>query len=144
MKWSVRVEVLDCGSPCAVPRDNPLPGEMADHYKLPTLTYHATHHLHCCKTHVAIATYFPAPAPSRSHHPPCPTFLPQACHDLVPPDVLAPVIRQLVDQFVHDRARPEVVTIGLKTVRELCTRTPLVMTPELLQVRRSGGGWPSL
>lgn len=28
----------------------------------------------------------------------------------------------------------QVVTIGLKTVRELCTRTPLVMTPELLQV----------
>ena len=32
----------------------------------------------------------------------------QACHDLVPPETLAPVIRQLVDQFVHDRARPEV------------------------------------
>lgn len=58
----------------------------------------------------------------------------QACHDLVPPDVVAPVLRQLVDSFVHDRARPEVMTLGLKTVRELCTRTPLVMTPELLQV----------
>lgn len=58
----------------------------------------------------------------------------QACHDLVPPDVLAPVLRQLVDSFVHDRARPEVMTLGLKTVRELCTRTPLVMTPDLLQV----------
>ncbi|EIE25800.1 SDA1-domain-containing protein [Coccomyxa subellipsoidea C-169] len=57
----------------------------------------------------------------------------QACHDLVPPDVLAPVLRQLVDSFVHDRARPEVMTLGLKTVRELCTRTPLVMTPDLLQ-----------
>ena len=57
----------------------------------------------------------------------------QACHDLIPPDTLAPVLRQLVDQFVHDRARPEVMTIGLKTVREICTRTPLVMNPELLQ-----------
>ena len=61
----------------------------------------------------------------------------QACHELVPPDALAPVLRQLVDQFVHDRARPEVMTIGLKTVREICTRAPLVMTPELLQVRGS-------
>ena len=57
----------------------------------------------------------------------------QACHDQVPPETLAPVLRQLVDQFVHDRARPEVITVGIKTVREICLRTPLVMTPELLQ-----------
>lgn len=44
------------------------------------------------------------------------------------------VLRQLVDAFVHDRARPEVMTLGLKTVRELCARMPLIMTPELLQV----------
>ncbi|RMZ53082.1 hypothetical protein APUTEX25_002491, partial [Auxenochlorella protothecoides] len=58
----------------------------------------------------------------------------RACHEQVPPDVLEPAVRQLVDQFVHDRARPEVITVGLKTVREICTRCPLVMTPELLQV----------
>eukprot|EP00955_Chlamydomonas_euryale_P073274 361687-Chlamydomonas_euryale.AAC.5 len=40
-----------------------------------------------------------------------------ACHEVVPPDTLQPVLRQLVDAFVHDRARPEVMTIGLKTVR---------------------------
>jgi protein SDA1 len=57
----------------------------------------------------------------------------QACHDQVPPETLAPVLRQLVDQFIHDRARPEVITVGIKTVREICLRTPLVMTPELLQ-----------
>ena len=44
------------------------------------------------------------------------------------------VLRQLVDAFVHDRARPEVMTLGLKTVRELCARMPLIMTTELLQV----------
>lgn len=57
----------------------------------------------------------------------------QACHSQVPPDALAPVLRQLVDQFIHDRARPEVITVGIKTVREICLRAPLVMTPELLQ-----------
>lgn len=31
---------------------------------------------------------------------------PQACHELVPPETLAPVLRQLVDQFVHDRCGP--------------------------------------
>ena len=59
----------------------------------------------------------------------------QAVHDEVPPDALSPLLRQLVDQFVHDRARPEVMSLGLKTVRSLCERAPLVMTPELLQVR---------
>lgn len=57
----------------------------------------------------------------------------QSCHEQVPPDVMAPVLRQLVDQFVHDKARPEVITIGIKTVRELCLRAPLIMTIELLQ-----------
>ncbi len=57
----------------------------------------------------------------------------QACHEVVPPETLAPVLRQLADQFVHDRARPEVMTVGIKTVREICTRAPLVMTEELLQ-----------
>ena len=32
----------------------------------------------------------------------------QASHKLVPPDVLRPLLKQLVDQFVHDKARPEV------------------------------------
>ena len=39
----------------------------------------------------------------------------QAVHSLVPPDILAPVLLQLVDNFVHDKARPEVMTVGLKT-----------------------------
>ncbi|PNW82173.1 hypothetical protein CHLRE_06g277050v5 [Chlamydomonas reinhardtii] len=56
----------------------------------------------------------------------------QAAHDLVPPETLAPVLRQLVDQFVHDKARPEVMTVGLKTVRELVLRCPLVMEADLL------------
>jgi hypothetical protein len=39
----------------------------------------------------------------------------------------------LVTQFVHDLARPEGVAVGLKTVRELCARMPLLMTADLLQ-----------
>lgn len=57
----------------------------------------------------------------------------QAIHDLVPPDTLEPVLRQLVDNFVHDKARPEVMTVGLRTVREMCLRQPLVMTEDLLR-----------
>ena len=65
----------------------------------------------------------------------------QATHDQVPPDVLEPVLRQLVDQFIHDRARPAVMTVGIKTVRELCARSPLIMTPELLQVQQQRHPW---
>ena len=53
---------------------------------------------------------------------------------MVPPDWLQPVLRHLCNQFIHDRARPEEITTGLRTVRELCVRMPLVMTPEMLQV----------
>jgi len=57
----------------------------------------------------------------------------QACHEMVPPDAVEPLLRQLVNQFVHDKARPEVVAVGIQTVREMCVRTPLVITAELLQ-----------
>ncbi|KAJ7543469.1 hypothetical protein O6H91_09G039500 [Diphasiastrum complanatum] len=57
----------------------------------------------------------------------------QACHDMVPPDAVEPMLRQLVNQFVHDRARPEVIAVGLNVVREICLRIPLIMTRELLQ-----------
>jgi len=56
-----------------------------------------------------------------------------AVHELVPPETLQPVLRQLVDQFVHDKARPEVMTVGLKTARELCLRSPLLMEGDLLK-----------
>ena len=56
-----------------------------------------------------------------------------ACHELVPPNALEPLLRQLVNQFVHDRARPEVVAVGINTVREICVRCPLVMHSDLLQ-----------
>ncbi len=56
-----------------------------------------------------------------------------ACHELVPPDAIEPLLRQLVTQFVHDKARPEVVAVGINSVREICNRTPLVMTEELLR-----------
>ena len=56
----------------------------------------------------------------------------QATHELVPPDALAPVLKQLVDAFVHDRARPEVAVLGLNAVRELCARAPAIMEPDLL------------
>ncbi|KAH9626837.1 hypothetical protein KSS87_002482 [Heliosperma pusillum] len=57
----------------------------------------------------------------------------QACHEMVPPDAVEPLFRQIVNQFVHDRSRTEAIAVGLNVVREICLRMPLLMTEDLLQ-----------
>lgn len=57
----------------------------------------------------------------------------QACHDMVPPDAVESLFRQVVNQFVHDKSRPEAISVGLNVVREICLRIPLLMTEDLLQ-----------
>ncbi|KAK8970783.1 hypothetical protein KSP40_PGU011877 [Platanthera guangdongensis] len=57
----------------------------------------------------------------------------QACHDEVPPDAVEPLFKQIVNQFVHDRSRPEAIAVGLNAVREMCLRMPLLMNEDLLQ-----------
>ncbi|XP_022733406.1 protein SDA1 homolog [Durio zibethinus] len=57
----------------------------------------------------------------------------QACHDMVPPDAIEPLFKQIVNQFVHDRSRPEAIAVGLNVIREICLRMPLLMTEDLLQ-----------
>jgi protein SDA1 len=57
----------------------------------------------------------------------------QGCHPLVTPEAIEPVIMAVVNQFVTDRRPPEALAVGLNTVRELCLRCPLAMTPTLLK-----------
>ncbi|CAM0902564.1 unnamed protein product [Alopecurus aequalis] len=57
----------------------------------------------------------------------------QACHEMVPPDAVEPLFKQIVNQFVHDRSRPEAIAVGLNVVREICVRIPLLMNEDLLQ-----------
>eukprot|EP00262_Sarcandra_glabra_P008535 TRINITY_DN2205_c0_g4_i1.p1 TRINITY_DN2205_c0_g4~~TRINITY_DN2205_c0_g4_i1.p1 ORF type:complete len:823 (-),score=204.45 TRINITY_DN2205_c0_g4_i1:71-2539(-) len=57
----------------------------------------------------------------------------QACHDMVPPDAVEPLFKQIVNQFIHDRSRTEAIAVGLNVVREICLRMPLLMTEDLLQ-----------
>ncbi|XP_012278204.1 protein SDA1 homolog [Orussus abietinus] len=60
-------------------------------------------------------------------------FVAQASHELVPPDVLEPVLKTLVNNFVTERNSGDVMAIGLNTVREICSRCPLVMNEDLLR-----------
>ncbi|KAF7457530.1 SDA1-domain-containing protein [Cryptosporidium felis] len=59
-------------------------------------------------------------------------FLAQACHDLIPPQELAPTIKLLMDNFVNECCKPEIIVIGLNTIREICQRVPLVMDKDKL------------
>ena len=59
-------------------------------------------------------------------------YLVQGCHELVAPESLSPLLRTLVNHFVSDKSRPEMVAIGLNTCREVCARVPLAMDATLL------------
>ena len=60
-------------------------------------------------------------------------YLAQASHDLVPPDVMEPVVRAVADNFVWTNCASEVVTAGLNALYHICVRAPLVMPDSLLQ-----------
>ncbi|KAI5788925.1 SDA1-domain-containing protein [Peziza echinospora] len=57
----------------------------------------------------------------------------QASHDLVPPDVLEPLVKKIADEFVSEGVASEIATAGLNAIREICARAPLAMTTTLLQ-----------
>eukprot|EP00163_Fabomonas_tropica_P018404 TRINITY_DN3270_c0_g1_i2.p1 TRINITY_DN3270_c0_g1~~TRINITY_DN3270_c0_g1_i2.p1 ORF type:complete len:710 (+),score=171.06 TRINITY_DN3270_c0_g1_i2:123-2252(+) len=59
-------------------------------------------------------------------------WLAQACHDLIPPETLQPIIKTLANNFVSDRCSPEVMTVGINSIREICARCPLAMEEDLL------------
>ncbi|CAM1321475.1 SDAD1 (predicted), partial [Pycnogonum litorale] len=56
----------------------------------------------------------------------------QASHELIPPDVLEPVMMTIANNFIVESNSSEVMTVGVNAVREMCARCPLVMTEDLL------------
>ncbi|KAF9338001.1 Protein SDA1 [Podila minutissima] len=57
----------------------------------------------------------------------------QSSHDLVPPDVIEPVIQTLANNFVTEHCAAEVMAAGLNGIREIVSRCPLAMDATLLQ-----------
>ncbi|MFH4976396.1 hypothetical protein AB6A40_003105 [Gnathostoma spinigerum] len=55
----------------------------------------------------------------------------QACHSLVPPDVVQLLVRVIAQNFVTDINSPEAITVGLNAVREIFVNCPLAATEEL-------------
>lgn len=60
-------------------------------------------------------------------------ILAQATHNLVPPDVLEPLVQKIANEFVSEASASEVAAAGLNAIREVCARQPLAMNDTLLQ-----------
>ncbi|VDM45599.1 unnamed protein product [Toxocara canis] len=57
----------------------------------------------------------------------------QACHELVPPDIVEQLVRVIAHNFVTDRNSPEAITVGLNAIREVFANCPYAATEELLR-----------
>uniref|UniRef100_A0AAX7TLX4 Protein SDA1 n=1 Tax=Astatotilapia calliptera TaxID=8154 RepID=A0AAX7TLX4_ASTCA len=57
----------------------------------------------------------------------------QASHQLVPPEIIEPVIMTIANNFVTERNSGEVMTVGLNAIREVAARCPLAINEDLLQ-----------
>ncbi|KAL6050506.1 hypothetical protein QOT17_019758 [Balamuthia mandrillaris] len=57
----------------------------------------------------------------------------QSCHDLIPPDALEPLLNTLTNNFASEHCAPEVIAIGINTIREICARQPCAMTKQMLR-----------
>mmetsp|Transcript_30900 Transcript_30900/g.49583 ORF Transcript_30900/g.49583 Transcript_30900/m.49583 type:complete len:758 (+) Transcript_30900:333-2606(+) len=57
-------------------------------------------------------------------------YLIQSSHDLVPAEDLEPIMKHIANNFVSDRSGPEVMAVGLNSVRELVTKVPLLTNGE--------------
>uniref|UniRef100_A0A7N8YI41 Protein SDA1 n=1 Tax=Mastacembelus armatus TaxID=205130 RepID=A0A7N8YI41_9TELE len=57
----------------------------------------------------------------------------QASHQLVPPEIIQPVIMSIANNFVTDRNSGEVMTVGINAIKEVAGRCPLAITEDLLQ-----------
>lgn len=55
------------------------------------------------------------------------TYLIQACHPLVPPEELTPVIRAIAFNFITERCNNEVISVGINAVREIMQRVPAIL-----------------
>ncbi|XP_011568481.3 protein SDA1 homolog [Plutella xylostella] len=60
-------------------------------------------------------------------------FAAQASHELVPPEVIEPVMKAIANNFITERNSTDVMAVGLNAVREICGRCPLAITEDLLR-----------
>ena len=54
-------------------------------------------------------------------------YLIQACHDLIPPEDLLPVVKAIAFNFITERCTNEVIAVGINSVREIFSRVPAIL-----------------
>uniref|UniRef100_A0A0N4ZTA4 Protein SDA1 homolog n=1 Tax=Parastrongyloides trichosuri TaxID=131310 RepID=A0A0N4ZTA4_PARTI len=57
----------------------------------------------------------------------------QACHDLVPPDLVENLVKVIANNFVTDKASSEAIVVGLNTIREIYANCPHAADSDLVQ-----------
>lgn len=57
----------------------------------------------------------------------------QACHELVPPDLIEGLVRVIAQNFVSDQNSAEAITVGLNTIREIFANCPAAANEDLLR-----------
>lgn len=60
-------------------------------------------------------------------------FAAQASHELIPPEVVEPVMKAIANNFITERNSTDVMAVGLNAVREICSRCPLAIGEDLLR-----------
>ncbi|KAJ2945950.1 hypothetical protein O0L34_g4867 [Tuta absoluta] len=60
-------------------------------------------------------------------------FAAQSAHELVPPEIIEPVMKAIANNFITERNSTDVMAVGLNAVREICARCPLAITEDLLR-----------
>ncbi|XP_037949472.1 protein SDA1 homolog [Teleopsis dalmanni] len=60
-------------------------------------------------------------------------FAAQASHELVPGDIIEPILKTIANNFITERNSSDVMAIGLNATREICLRCPLAMGEDLLR-----------
>jgi protein SDA1 len=54
----------------------------------------------------------------------------ESCHDLVPPEVIRPIIERIISNYITEFCNNQHITIGLNAIREVLMRMPLALDHE--------------
>ena len=57
----------------------------------------------------------------------------ESCHDLVPPEVVKPIIERIISNYITEFCNNQHITIGLNAVREILLRMPLALTENQIE-----------
>ena len=55
-------------------------------------------------------------------------YLVQACHSLVPPDDILPIIKCIAFNFVTERCTGDVMAVGINVIKEIIRRIPSILS----------------